>query len=100
MFIAFRSYPHAFFIVDILANLTRALQFCAALVEESVLPLLLHVLDCHPADELVEKVAEALMNMSNLRRNRREIASCGVSSHLERLVHSNLLLLTVGYFHA
>jgi len=90
-----RSYAHAVFIVDTLANLTRASQFCAPLVEESVLPLLLHVMDSHPADHVIEKVAEALMNMSNLRRNRREIASCGVASYLERCCYVNHLTFSV-----
>lgn len=49
-----------------------------------MLPLLLHIMDSHPVNDILERVSEALVNLSSLRRNRREIASCGVASHLER----------------
>jgi hypothetical protein len=80
-----RRYAHAFFIIDILHNLTRVEQFCAPLVDESVLPLLLHLMDCHPTNELLERASGVLLHISAHRRNRREIASSGIVNHLDRL---------------
>jgi hypothetical protein len=56
-------------------------QFSSILVDEGLLPLLLHLIDVYlnaSNDEVLKKCTEALTNLSINRKNRREIASCGI----------------------
>lgn len=105
-------YSHAFFIVDCICNLTRLRnQFGEILVEESVLPLLLHLMEVHDTEDMIGKVVEAFVNLSVSKKNRREISTCGISAHLEKIfdvkqstIRSHMLtmignLLESGFFH-
>lgn len=51
-------------------------------MDEGVLPLMLHIIDSHPIEEILRRTSETLANLSINRKNRREIASSGIASRL------------------
>lgn len=106
-----KSTAKAIFISDLFCNFSRILIFTALLVDEGVLPFLLHIMDAQPADEVISRITESIANMSINRKNRREISSSGIASRLLLLfdrgssaTKSNALLimgnlLSSGLFH-
>lgn len=79
-----QSYPAALFMVQIFNNLTRIPIFAVKLCEESIIPLLLRLVELHPETDLVQFSAEAFLNISLNRKNRRELASSGFATHMDR----------------
>lgn len=106
-----KYYVKALFVADIYSNFSRVSHFSSLLCEEGVLPLLIHIMDTHPSDDIMRKCTEALANLSLNRKNRREIASCGIASRLTMIfelgspsTRSHVLLimgnlLSSGLFH-
>lgn len=80
-----RFFSKAIFISDLYTNFSRLNQFSSLLVEEGVMPLLLHMIDIHQVDDILRKGTEALANLSMNRKNRREIASSGIAARLPLL---------------
>lgn len=80
-----KSPSKAQFISELYCNLSRISTFTALLVDEGLLPFLLHVMDTQPSDEVISRTTEALANMSINRKNRREISSSGIASRLPML---------------
>lgn len=100
----------ALLMMQVLVNLSRVSHFCSQLCEEGILPLLLHTMDAHPNGIIITKCTECFLNFSAVRKNRREIASCGVANQLDKIfeldsaVRTNSLLmignlLNSGFFH-
>lgn len=81
----FQNYENALFMLGLITNLSRIHHFCAILVDESVLPLLLKSMEVHAENALIEFVAESFVNLSLVRKNRREMATCGIAGHLDRI---------------
>jgi hypothetical protein len=105
------NYTNALFAVEIFVNFTRCFQYGALLCEEGLLPLIMSMLETHMTSDMIGKVSEALVNLSTTRKNRREIANCGIGLFLDRVFslgapdnRADILsmignLLTSGYFH-
>jgi hypothetical protein len=77
-----RSVQKAIFISDLYNNFSRINQFSSLLVDEGLLPLMLHLMDSHPVEDILRRTSETLANLSINRKNRREIASSGIASRL------------------
>ena len=76
----------ALFIADLYNNFSRVNHYSSLLVDEGLLPLLLHLIDIHSGiDDVLRRCTEALSNLSINRKNRREIASSGIGSRLTLL---------------
>lgn len=80
-----KSVLRAIFVADVYNNFSRLNQFTSLLVDEGLLPFILHLIDTHPTNEIFRITTESLANLSINRKNRREIASCGISSRLTQL---------------
>jgi hypothetical protein len=100
----------ALLMMQVLVNLSRVSHFCSQLCEEGILPLLLHTMDAHPSGIIITICTECFLNFSAVRKNRREISTCGVANQLDRIflldsvVRTNSLLmignlLNSGFFH-
>jgi hypothetical protein len=106
-----KNFNKAIFVADMYCNFSRLSNYSSLLVEEGVLPLLMHLMDSHVHDEILRRCTETLANLSMNRKNRREIASSGIASRLQTLFNtgstatrtSTLLitgnLLSSGLFH-
>jgi len=77
--------PNAIFFTDILRNFSRVPRYVNILCEESVLPVLLNTMNefFHPS--IVLNMAEAFVNLSMSKKNRREIAGSGIAMYLDRI---------------
>ena len=106
-----KNFNKALFVSDMYCNFSRLANYSSLLVEEGVLPLLMHLMDSHLHDDILRRCTETLANLSMNRKNRREIASSGIASRLQTLFNtgstatrsSTLLivgnLLSSGLFH-
>jgi len=106
-----KNFNKAVFVADMYCNFSRLANYSSLLVEEGVLPLLMHLMDSHVHDDILRRCTETLANLSMNRKNRREIASSGIASRLQTLFNtgstatrsSTLLivgnLLSSGLFH-
>lgn len=106
-----KNFNKALFVSDMYCNFSRLANYSSLLVEEGVLPLLMHLMDSHVHDDILRRCTETLANLSMNRKNRREIASSGIASRLQTLFNtgftatrsSTLLivgnLLSSGLFH-
>jgi hypothetical protein len=105
------NYVNALLAVEVFVNFTRCYQYSTLLCEEGVLPLFMSMLELHLTAEMIGKVAEGMVNLSTTRKNRREIANCGIALFLDKIFilglpdhRANILgmignLLTSGFFH-
>lgn len=96
-----KNFNKAVFVADMYCNFSRLANYSSLLVEEGVLPLLMHLMDSHAHDEVYRRCTETLANLSMNRKNRREIASSGIASRLNMLfsagspsTRSSTLLIT------
>lgn len=80
-----RSVKNALFVADLYNNFSRISHYSSLLVDEGVLPLMLHLMDSHSTDEILKRTSETIANLSINRKNRREIASSGIASRLTLL---------------
>eukprot|EP00597_Dinobryon_sp_UTEXLB2267_P015326 CAMPEP_0170120348 /NCGR_PEP_ID=MMETSP0020_2-20130122/15090_1 /TAXON_ID=98059 /ORGANISM="Dinobryon sp., Strain UTEXLB2267" /LENGTH=1500 /DNA_ID=CAMNT_0010350197 /DNA_START=432 /DNA_END=4934 /DNA_ORIENTATION=+ len=81
-----KNVTKALFVVDVYNNFSRINHYSSLLVDEGLMPLLLHMIDLHSGvDDILKKCTEALANLSINRKNRREIASSGIASRLTLL---------------
>jgi hypothetical protein len=80
------DYESALFMARLFNNMSRMQHYVSLLCEEGILPVLISLLDCQPATEIIDACAEAFFNMSMLRKNRRDIHGCGVSGHIVRML--------------
>lgn len=80
-----RSLKNAIFVADLYNNFSRIGHYSSLLVDEGVLPLMLHLMDSHPSDEILRRTTETIANLSINRKNRREIAGSGIASRLTLL---------------
>lgn len=106
-----KSASKAKFVSELFCNFSRISTFTALLVDEGILPFLLHMMDSQPTDDVISRITESIANMSINRKNRREISSSGIASRLLLLfdrgssaTKSNALLimgnlLSSGLFH-
>lgn len=77
-------------------NFSRLSNYTALLVDEGLLPLMLHLMDTHPNEDILRRTSETLANLSVNRKNRREIASSGIAARLN-LLFENGSALTKAY---
>ena len=106
-----RYYENCIFAIDVFVNMTRILHYSIPLCEEGVLPLFIHALEMYLTVDMMGRIAEGFVNLSCTRKNRREIASSGIASHLDKIftvgapsMRAHILsmvgnLLTSGFFH-
>ena len=83
-----KNFNKAVFVADMYCNFSRLANYSSLLVEEGVLPLLMHLMDSHVHDEILRRCTETLANLSMNRKNRREIASSGIASRLQMLFNT------------
>ena len=77
--------PVALFMMKVFANMSSILNYTSTMCDESITPLLLHLLDAHPRSDLVGYCAETFLNLSVIRKNRRELGSSGIANYLDRI---------------
>jgi len=75
----------AVFIADVYNNFSRINHYSSLLVDEAVIPLLLHLMDVHMIDDMLKLCTETLANLSINRKNRREISGSGIANRLTTL---------------
>ena len=77
---------NASFMMDVIVNITRLFQFTGLLCDESICPLMLHLMDQYTGDaNIVAKCTECFVNLSGNKKNRREIAQSGVANQLDMI---------------
>ncbi len=106
-----RHYENACFAVDIFVNFTRCMSYSIILCEEGALPLFIHSLESYMTKDMMGRISEAYVNLSCTRKNRREISSSGIATHLDKVFNVGTPqmrawilsmvgnLLTSGFFH-
>jgi hypothetical protein len=106
-----RHYNNALFAIDVFVNFTRNFQYHIILLEEGVLPLMIHTLEAYMTLPMMGRICEGFVNLSCTRKNRRELASSGIAGFLDRIFSSgtpsmraHILsmignLLSSGFFH-
>jgi hypothetical protein len=80
-----KSEYSATFLMRILANLSCLPMFSNIMCEESITPLLLHVIEAHPHPDIIGYASETFLNLSLVRKNRRDIAASGLAQQLGRI---------------
>jgi hypothetical protein len=80
-----KNLPVALFLMRVFANLSSLQLFTSIMCEESIVPLLLHVIEAHPHPDIIGYASETFLNLSLVRKNRREIASSGLAQQLGRI---------------
>lgn len=81
-----KSVSKALFVSDLYKNFSRINHYSSLLVDEGLMPMLLHLMDIHlGVDDILKTCTEAMSNLSINRKNRREIASSGIASRLTLL---------------
>ncbi len=85
-----RTVSKASFVADMMVNYSRLHQYSSLLVEEGVLTMLLVLIDAHPLPEMLTMAMEIFSNLSLNRKNRREIASCGIANRLNVRHHHHI----------
>lgn len=78
-------FESALFVSSVLNGLSRIPQYVSLLTEEGVLPIVISLMESVRPDwgEVIAYCVEMLINLSMMRKNRRDIAHCGLAEQLK-----------------
>jgi hypothetical protein len=80
-------YEDALFVAHVVSNLSRIPHYVVLLTDEGLLPLVVSLIEAARPDwgEVVEHCVEVFINLSMMRKNRRDIANCGIGNQLRTI---------------
>lgn len=72
-------------LIDVCCNLSLIDHFTSFLVEDGVLPLIIHLMDTYPTAAILNQCIKCFLNFSLNRKKRRDIAVSGIGNQLEKI---------------